>query len=41
MGFAALPLCPQKVELCFIHILGEQQDLVREILSPWWEHTDF
>lgn len=41
MGFAALPLCLHKVELCFIHVLGEQQDLARETLSSWWEHIDF
>ena len=37
MGFPALPLCPHKVELCFILVLGETQDLVRETLSSWWE----
>lgn len=41
MGFAALPLCPHKVELCFIHVLREQEDLARETLFPWWERIDF
>lgn len=35
MGFTALPLCPNKVELSFIQVLGGKQDLARETLSPW------
>lgn len=37
IGFSALSPCPHKVELHFILVLGEKQDLVRETLSSWWE----
>lgn len=35
----ALPLSPHNVELSSIQVLGENQDLARETLSPWWEHV--
>lgn len=35
----ALRLSPHNVELSSIQVLGENQDLVRETLSPGWEHV--
>lgn len=40
MGFTALPLCPHKVKLSFIQVLGGKQELARETLSLRWEHID-
>lgn len=35
----ALPLSTHNVELSSLQVLGENQDLARETLSPWWEHV--
>lgn len=35
----ALPHSPHNVELSSIQLLGENQDLARETLSPLWEHV--
>lgn len=38
-GGTLLFLSPHNVELSSIQVLGENQDLARETLSPWWEHV--